>query len=95
MRIASDDVRTRLEADGLEFDEQAELVARTIGVGAVKYADLSLNRESNYRFSYAKVSRQAQNNDLNGKAIHRTQGLLPAPCRLLSLHCLASRHPTF
>lgn len=26
-----------------------------IGIGAVKYADLSLNRESDYRFSYKKM----------------------------------------
>ena len=29
--------------------------ARTIGIGAVKYADLSLNRESDYKFSYKKM----------------------------------------
>lgn len=29
--------------------------ARTIGLGAVKYADLSLNRESDYKFSYKKM----------------------------------------
>ena len=26
-----------------------------VGIGAVKYADLAMNRESNYRFSYAKM----------------------------------------
>jgi arginyl-tRNA synthetase len=30
-------------------------VARIVGMGAVKYADLSMNRESNYRFSYNKM----------------------------------------
>jgi arginyl-tRNA synthetase len=30
-------------------------VARAIGIGAVKYADLSLNRESDYKFSYKKM----------------------------------------
>lgn len=29
--------------------------AQVIGIGAVKYADLSLNRESDYRFSYKKM----------------------------------------
>lgn len=29
--------------------------ARIIGLGAVKYADLSLNRESDYKFSYKKM----------------------------------------
>ena len=33
------------------FDE----VARTVGIGAVKYADLSMNRESNYKFSYGHM----------------------------------------
>lgn len=26
-----------------------------VGIGAVKYADLSMHRESDYRFSYAKM----------------------------------------
>jgi arginyl-tRNA synthetase len=30
-------------------------VATAVGIGAVKYADLSMNRESNYKFSYAKM----------------------------------------
>ena len=30
-------------------------VAKVVGLGAVKYADLAMNRESNYRFSYAKM----------------------------------------
>jgi arginyl-tRNA synthetase len=29
--------------------------ARVVGLGAVKYADLSMHRESNYRFSFAKM----------------------------------------
>jgi len=46
------------EADEAETETEAariERVASVLGVGAVKYADLSLNRESNYRFSYAKM----------------------------------------
>ena len=40
----------------LDFDaEEAAALARAIGIGAVKYADLSINRESNYRFSYDKM----------------------------------------
>eukprot|EP00611_Tribonema_gayanum_P029266 TRINITY_DN7772_c0_g1_i3.p1 TRINITY_DN7772_c0_g1~~TRINITY_DN7772_c0_g1_i3.p1 ORF type:complete len:439 (-),score=159.80 TRINITY_DN7772_c0_g1_i3:58-1374(-) len=35
--------------------EEERVVARKVGLGAVKYADLSMNRESNYRFSYAKM----------------------------------------
>ncbi|CAN0529791.1 unnamed protein product, partial [Ectocarpus sp. 8 AP-2014] len=34
---------------------ELERVSKVVGVGAVKYADLSMNRESNYRFSYAKM----------------------------------------
>lgn len=33
----------------------AEDVARIVGIGAVKYADLSMNRESNYKFSYERM----------------------------------------
>jgi arginyl-tRNA synthetase len=32
-----------------------EEVARIVGIGAVKYADLSMNRESNYKFSYERM----------------------------------------
>jgi len=38
-------------AAGKRMDE----VAKVIGIGAVKYADLAMNRESNYRFSYSKM----------------------------------------
>lgn len=30
-------------------------MSKVVGIGAVKYADLSMNRESNYRFSYDKM----------------------------------------
>jgi len=59
VRIAGDDIRSRMEDPAV--DEEAELpealaeVARTVGVGAVKYADLSMNRESNYKFSYGRM----------------------------------------
>ncbi|MBU1668106.1 arginine--tRNA ligase [bacterium] len=36
-------------------DEALEKVARAIGIGAVKYADLSISRESNYLFSWDKM----------------------------------------
>jgi arginyl-tRNA synthetase len=32
-----------------------ETRARVLGLGAVKYADLSMHRESNYKFSFAKM----------------------------------------
>ncbi len=56
LRRATDDVRTRLESEGRdETAEFVEEVARAVGIGAVKYADLSMNRNSNYRFSYDKM----------------------------------------
>jgi len=36
-------------------DRDLERVAKAIGIGAVKYADLSVNRESNYIFSWDKM----------------------------------------
>jgi arginyl-tRNA synthetase len=39
---------------GLE-EHGIDRVARIVGIGAVKYADLSMNRESNYRFQYEKM----------------------------------------
>jgi arginyl-tRNA synthetase len=36
-------------------DTELEVVAKAIGIGAVKYADLSINRESNYIFSWDKM----------------------------------------
>jgi arginyl-tRNA synthetase len=36
-------------------EEDLEKVARAIGIGAVKYADLNVNRESNYIFSWDKM----------------------------------------
>mmetsp|Transcript_19367 Transcript_19367/g.36102 ORF Transcript_19367/g.36102 Transcript_19367/m.36102 type:complete len:748 (+) Transcript_19367:108-2351(+) len=36
-------------------DDEVAAAARIIGLGAVKYADLSMNREGNYKFSYDKM----------------------------------------
>jgi len=36
-------------------DEQLNAVAKVVGIGAVKYADLSINRESNYIFDWDKM----------------------------------------
>ncbi len=50
------DLQARLEAEGRsETNEFIEHTARTVGLGAVKYADLSQNRTSNYIFSYDKM----------------------------------------
>ena len=54
VRIAGDDLRSRPENEGAD-DETIERVATVVGVGAVKYADLSMNRESNYKFSYDRM----------------------------------------
>ena len=35
--------------------EEEQTAARIVGLGAVKYADLSMNRESDYRFSFSKM----------------------------------------
>ncbi|HAN98312.1 MAG TPA: arginine--tRNA ligase [Planctomycetaceae bacterium] len=40
----------------LEFDEtERQRIAETVGIGALKYADLSQNRSSDYVFSYDKM----------------------------------------
>lgn len=50
------DLNTRLESEGrVESDEFIENAARVVGIGAVKYADLSQNRNSNYIFDYDKM----------------------------------------
>jgi len=36
-------------------EEQVEALAKIIGIGAVKYADLAINRESNYIFNWDKM----------------------------------------
>ena len=56
VKIAGEDMLSRREGDEAESlsDDEAS-VARTVGIGAVKYADLSMNRESNYRFSYGRM----------------------------------------
>lgn len=50
------DLETRLQAEGREeTPEFIDRVARVVGIGAVKYADLSQNRTSSYVFSYDKA----------------------------------------
>ena len=50
------DVRARLESEGRdEEDAFIDTVARAVGIGAVKYADLAMNRQSNYKFSFDKM----------------------------------------
>lgn len=53
---ARQDLETRLATDDRqETPEFIDQVAQTVGLGAVKYADLSQNRTSNYIFSYDKM----------------------------------------
>jgi len=42
------------ERDG-HSEEELNKIANTVGIGAVKYADLSISRESNYIFSWDKM----------------------------------------
>ena len=50
------DLETRIQAEGRdESEEFIQNVAEKVGIGAVKYADLSQNRTSNYIFSFDKM----------------------------------------
>jgi arginyl-tRNA synthetase len=50
------DLKARLEQEGrVESDQFIEHVAKTVGLGAVKYADLSSNRITNYQFSFDRM----------------------------------------
>ena len=54
--VASAQARSTVETDvGIGLEEALSSLARTVGIGAVKYADLSMNRESNYKFSYGRM----------------------------------------
>jgi arginyl-tRNA synthetase len=55
VRIAGEDLKGRNEDADDQFLERVDRVARIVGIAAVKYADLSMNRESNYRFSYERM----------------------------------------
>lgn len=56
VRRTREDLEQRLAAEGrTETEAFKQEVAQTIGLSAVKYADLSQNRTSNYIFSYDKM----------------------------------------
>eukprot|EP00640_Fibrocapsa_japonica_P000780 CAMPEP_0113946764 /NCGR_PEP_ID=MMETSP1339-20121228/60012_1 /TAXON_ID=94617 /ORGANISM="Fibrocapsa japonica" /LENGTH=600 /DNA_ID=CAMNT_0000953003 /DNA_START=163 /DNA_END=1965 /DNA_ORIENTATION=+ /assembly_acc=CAM_ASM_000762 len=55
VNIATADMEKRYADEGQEMGEAERLAAQVVGLGAVKYADLSMNRESDYRFSYKKM----------------------------------------
>jgi arginyl-tRNA synthetase len=53
---AEADLRQRLEAEGRQEDEAfIQHVAGTVGLAAVKYADLSQNRITDYRFGFDRM----------------------------------------
>ena len=53
---AEADLRRRLEEEGRQETESfIQLVAGTVGLAAVKYADLSQNRITNYQFSFDRM----------------------------------------
>ena len=57
VRIAGEDIKSRMadHPGETELTDALSDVAKTVGIGAVKYADLSMNRESNYKFSYGRM----------------------------------------
>lgn len=55
VRIAGEDIKSRREDPEAELPDEIKEVVKTVGIGAVKYADLSMNRESNYKFSYERM----------------------------------------
>lgn len=50
---ASEDMKFRGESG--KSGQEVDRVVRTVGIGAVKYSDLSMNRQSNYKFSYSRM----------------------------------------
>ena len=53
---AKKDLKNRLKAESRSEDETfIEKVSTTVGIAAIKYADLSQNRVSNYQFSFDKM----------------------------------------
>jgi arginyl-tRNA synthetase len=55
VRIAGEDIRSRRDDPEADLPNEVQEVVKTVGIGAVKYADLSMNRESNYKFSYERM----------------------------------------
>lgn len=56
MERAGADLRRRLTEEGRhETEDFISHVATTVGIAAVKYADLSANRNTNYQFSFDRM----------------------------------------
>jgi len=47
--------KTMIQERDTQEEEEVDAVARIVGIGAVKYAELSVNRESNYIFDWDKM----------------------------------------
>lgn len=54
-RVASVIAATKNEGESVIAAEEEQKVAETVGIAALKYADLSQNRTSDYTFSYDKM----------------------------------------
>lgn len=56
VHCAQTDLEQRIQKEGRhESADFIQAVAKTLGIGSIKYADLSQNRTSNYIFSYDKM----------------------------------------
>ena len=56
IKLARKDIETRLqEEERTESEEFISNVTQVVGISAVKYADLSQNRTTDYKFSYEKM----------------------------------------
>lgn len=54
-RVAAVIAATKKEGESIIAAEDEQQVAETVGIAAIKYADLSQNRTSDYTFSYEKM----------------------------------------
>ena len=54
-RVAGVIVSTKKEGESILSENEEKQVAETVGIAAIKYADLSQNRTSDYTFSYDKM----------------------------------------
>lgn len=80
-------------------DEERKKVAKSLGIGAIKYADLSCNRVSDYTFSYEKMLRFEGNTIafvmyayVRAKSIQRKIGVDPKA--LIGKTTISSTHPS-
>lgn len=55
LRSRNSDNNNNNNSNNTAYLDKVDSIAQIVGIGAVKYADLSMNRESNYRFSYERM----------------------------------------